>query len=50
MKTFLVLVSVSTKLEVCKALQVCLVCTGVSAVATASTWSLEGLPANKHQN
>lgn len=49
MKMFLVLVCVSTKPEVYKVLQVFLVCADVSAAATASTWSLEGLQANEHQ-
>lgn len=47
---FLVLVSVPTKPEVYEVLQVFLECADMSAAATASTWSLEGLQANEHQN
>lgn len=47
---FLVLVSVPTKPEVYKVLQVSLECADVSEAATASPWSLEGLQANEHQN
>lgn len=47
---FLALVSAPTEPEVYKVLRVFLMCAEVSAAATASIWSLEGLQANEHQN